>query len=363
MPNLEPNPNSRLTPVARFPHLRALAWDGDVLYASRGYDLLRARLQNPFRDPDWMPVASFRPPWRRRFSVQNRLTSRLFRDGFHALAVLSTGELVAAVPGAIIAARPNETEFRVTHRITRGTRPLHITAVPGGALYWGEYFDNSARDEVHIYSSTDRGATWNVAYTFPKAAIRHVHNILYDPWENCLWVLTGDYGDECRIVRAACDFSHVETVLQGNQQARAVALVCVESGLYFSSDTPLESNYIHKLGRDQVLSRLNPLSSSSIYGCRVGEHIFFSTMVEPSEVNRDRHVRVYGGVRGRQGWQPLLEWKKDRWPMGLFQYGNAFLPDGNNATPYLAVATIAVEGDDMATSLYAANSSREILGP
>ena len=74
-------------------------------------------------------------------------------------------------------------------------------------------------------------------------------------------------------------------------------------------------------------------------------------MVEPSKVNRDRYVRIYGG-RGCEGWQPLLAWRKDRWPMSLFQYGNASLPDGNNATPYLAVTTIAVESDDCTTSLY-----------
>jgi hypothetical protein len=39
--------------------------------------------------------------------------------------------------------------------------------------------------------------------------------------------------------------------------------------------------------------------------------------------------------------------------MRLFQYGNAFLPDGENTTPYLAVTTIAVESEDMMTSLYA----------
>jgi len=38
--------------------------------------------------------------------------------------------------------------------------------------------------------------------------------------------------------------------------------------------------------------------------------------------------------------------------MGLFQYGNAFLPDGNNGTPYLAVTTVAVQSDDLVTSLY-----------
>lgn len=342
--------------VARFPHLRVLAWDGDHLYASRGYQLLRAKIQDPSDTLVWQPVARFRPALRRRFSVMNGLTARLFRDGFHALAVLPSRGLVAAVPGAIVTMRPNERTienvFHVTHPITRGTRPLHITAVPNGTVYWGEYFDNAQRDQVHIYASTDRGETWAVAHTFPKGAIRHVHNIVHDPWQDCLWILTGDYGDECRILRAACDFSHVDIVLQGDQQARAVALVPTQEGLYFSSDTPLESNHIYHLDRRGSLSRLAPISGSSIYGCRVGSRVFFSTMVEPSEVNRDRHVRIYGSAgSGVHEWRPLLGWQKDRWPMA-FQYGNAFLPDGISTTPYLAATTIAVESDDMVTSLY-----------
>jgi hypothetical protein len=352
--------------------MRALAWSGDQLYASRGYQLLRGKIENPSDNLSWQPVAKLRPALKRRLSVTARLGARLFRDGFHALAVLPSGGLVAAVAGAIVTARPNEKEFRVSHAITRGTRPLHITAVPEGAVYWGEYFDNAVRDEVHIYGSSDGGATWSVAYTFPRGAIRHVHNIVYDPWENCLWVLTGDYGDECRILRAAWDFSRVDVVLQGNQQARAVALVPMSDGLYFSSDTPLEANYVYRLGRQGNLSQLASITSSSIYGCSVGDRIFFSTMVEPSAVNRDQNVRVFGGRgsggRGGDGsgsdckesgpdfkeedWRPLLAWEKDHWSMRFFQYGNAFLPDGNNATPYLAVSTIAVEDDDMATSLY-----------
>jgi len=340
-------------PVARFPRLRALAWSGDHLYASRGYQLLRARIQDPSDRLTWQPVAQFHPPLRRRLSVMNGLTARLFRDGFHALAALPSGALIAAVPGAIVTLRPGEAEFRRSHAILRGTRPLHITAVPGGAIFWGEYFDNAARDEVHIYASTDAGATWSVAYTFPKGAIRHVHNIVHDPWENCLWVLTGDYGDECRVLRATCDFSRVDAVLQGKQQARAVAAIPTADGLYFSSDTPLESNYIYRLDRQASLLQVAPISSSSIYGCRVASHVFFSTMVEPSEVNRDHQVHVYGGAgESAKNWQPVLAWQKDRWPMGLFQYGNAVMPDGNNTTTFLALTTIAVESDDMVTSIY-----------
>jgi hypothetical protein len=342
-----------LSRVIRLPAFRALAWSGDALYASRGYELFRARIQDPIRDINWQSVAKFSPGWKRQITSANRLSSRLFRDGFHVLAVLPGGGFVAAIPGSILTLGADATEFRRTHAITRGTRPLHITAVPGGAIFWGEYFDNPSRDEVHIYGSTDFGATWNVAYTFPKGAIRHVHNIVHDPFVNCLWVLTGDNSDECRILRATCDFKDVQPVLQGRQQARAVAAIPTEDGLYFSSDTPLESNFIYRLDRDGKLSQLAAISSSSIYGCRAGNHLFFSTMVEPSEVNRDRSVRIYGARLARADeWQPLLSWEKDRWPMNFFQYGNALLPDGNNATQYLAVTTIAVDSDDMVMSLY-----------
>jgi hypothetical protein len=346
--------------VARFQRLRALTWMDDVLYASRGYELLRTKIspdQTPSDGQPWEAVASFHPAHWRRFTARTNLSSRLVRDGFHALAVLPSQGIVAAVPGAIITLRPDENQFEVTHRITRGLRPLHIAAIPSGTVFWGEYFDNASRDEVHVYTSTDAGTTWSVAYTFPKGAIRHVHNIVHDSWGKCLWLLTGDYGDECRIVRASYDFRQVDIVLRGNQQARAVACVPAESGLYFSSDTPLEANYIYHLARREIdrqgkLSQLAPLSSSSIYGCRVGRDVFFSTMVEPSTRNPDRFVRIFGARDGRD-WRPLLAWKKDRWPMRLFQYGNAFLPDGENSTPYLAVTTIAVESEDMITSLFA----------
>ena len=338
-----------MTRIAAFPRFRVLAWDDDILYASHAYTLLRAKISVP--SIEWEIVGYFRPTWWRNLTITSRLTSRLFRDGFHALAVLPSGHFVAAVPGAIISLAPGETEFRVSHDIARGTRPLHITATPDKRLFWGEYFDNPQRDEVHIYASEDRGMTWDVAYTFPKGAIRHVHNIVYDEWDNCLWILTGDNGAECRILRASRDLRHVEIVLSGNQQARAVAAVPTKDGLYFSSDTPVETNHVYRLDRQGILTKLAKLTSSSIYGCHVGDSIFFSTMAEPSTVNSETSVCLFGSPDGQQ-WQPVLEWKKDLWPMSLFQYGSVFLPDGNNTSGYLALTSVAVEHSDLESTLW-----------
>ena len=313
--------------------------------ATRLFACIRAKVWS------WEGVARFRPASWRDFTSQNKLTYRLVRDGFHALAVLPDQTLVGAVPGALVTRTPDSDEFRISHRILRGTRPLHITSVPSGNVYWGEYFDNRERAEVHIYASSDRGRTWQVAYTFPEGNIRHVHNIVHDSWGDCLWILTGDEGDECKVMRASCDLRLVEVVVSGHQQARAVAAIPTPDALYLSTDTPFEGNHVYRLDRKGNVEPVADLASSSIYGCRVGGALFFSTMVEPSPVNPSRDVTMAGSRDGKS-WQLVAQWKKDRWPMRYFQYGNAFLPDGENKTPYLAVTTIAVEADDLATTLW-----------
>jgi hypothetical protein len=345
--------------------IRVLAWDGDVLYGCRGYDVVRMNLcLQGGKSAEWEAVSRFRPVWWRSLTSRSALSYRLMRDGFHALAILDDplgGQtIVGAVPGALVTRTPDSDEFCVTHQVQRGTRPLHVTAVPSGTIYWGEYFDNRVRAEVHIYVSTDRGRTWQIAYTFSAGSIRHVHNIVYDRWGDCLWILTGDEGVECKVLRASSDLRSVEVMLTGNQQARAVAAIPTQNGLYFSTDTPFEKNHVYRLDRAGNVEQVGDLASSSIFGCRVGcrvgEAIFFSTMIEPSAVNTGCEVHL-AGSRDGTNWQVLARWKKDNLPMRYFQYGNAFLPDGENATNYLAATTIAVEPDDLVTTLWEVESA------
>jgi hypothetical protein len=367
-----------LRKVAAYRGIRVLAWDGDFLYGCRGYKIVRLQTGKNRADEKkaWEVVAHHRPVWWRNLTSRTVLGHRLVRDGFHALAILGgnldgqTHEptMVGAVPGALVTRTAGSGEFQVTHKIRRGTRPLHVTAVPTGRIYWGEYFDNRERAEVHIYVSADLGHTWQVAYTFPAGSIRHIHNIIYDRWGDCLWILTGDESTECKVLRATCDLRSVETVLAGSQQTRAVAAIPTKDGLYFSTDTPFELNHIYRLdyelGPPGNTERVGDLASSSIFGCRVGcgvgsradESLFFSTMIEPSAVNTSHEVQIVGSKCGAN-WQVLARWRKDSLPMRYFQYGNAFLPDGENSTRYLAATTIAVEADDLVTTLWEIESA------
>jgi hypothetical protein len=74
-------------------------------------------------------------------------------------------------------------------------------------------------------------------------------------------------------------------------------------------------------------------------------------MVEPSDANPDRSVRVFGSL-DRASWECVLSWRKDAWPSPLFQNGNASFPDGTNSSGVLAVSTIAVREADIVTTLW-----------
>ena len=145
----------KLRKVAAWQGIRVLAWDGDILYGCRGYQVVRLQIRPQVDRPhiaecaDWEPVASYRPVWWRNLTSRSTLTYRLMRDGFHALAILSNRQtrqtrqtndrtMVGAVPGALVTRTPNSDEFHVTHQVQRGIRPLHVTAVPSGTILTGE---------------------------------------------------------------------------------------------------------------------------------------------------------------------------------------------------------------------------------
>jgi hypothetical protein len=336
----------RLEPLARFPGLRVLGWHAGALYAARGYEIARWTEAAP----RWEPVGAFDPGGLLGCASRTRLGDRLVRGGCHALARIGDGGLVASFPKVIARKPAGEPRFRTVLAVPRGRRPLGIASTPDGWLFWGEYFPNAPRDAVRVFGSRG-GEHWQVVYTFPPGAIRHVHTITYDPYAGCLWVLTGDDGDECRILRVSPDWSSVETVLAGGQQARAVALVPREDAVYYASDTEREQNFIYRLDRRGGVARLAPIAASSFYGCRAGGAVFFSTGVEPSRVNADRDAVLYGSADGAR-WDALVRWRHDGWHLRLFGYANIVLPSGENDGDILAASGAAVRREDRVTHLW-----------
>lgn len=328
-------------PLLTLGRVRALAWQQATLFFSQAYTLLSVDMSSPL---NWRIVASYRPAWWRNVTASFRLSYRLFGDGFNSLLTLPSGHFIASVPGAIISLAPQDTEFGVSFDIPRGTCHTSIVATPDGILFFATYGGQSGSAETRVYTSVDRGLTWDTAHTF-RASIRAIRQLVYDECQNCLWILTRGTKGEGVIFRAPLDFRFLNEVIT---DVRMGACLPTRDAIYLASEDPDESNHIFRLGRNGSLVKVAAIDGPGVSACPVGNSMFFSTT--HNHANEGQYVKIYRSSDG-DSWEEYLHWKKDSWP-DAFGNGRAFLAGGANLTDLLAVSTVGVSGADLLTTLW-----------
>lgn len=288
----------------------------------------------------WKQVAVLPVSTRDKAVMSSRMFSRLLRKGVHHLAMGNTCSLIVA----------NRNIYQMQEGLIRllgpvhGSRPLSLCSAYG-AFYYGEYRSNPERSPVHIWKLKENKIEWEAAWQF--SGIRHVHGVFHDPYKNVLWVTTGDLDHEAGIWRTDDDFATLEKIAGGCQRFRAVQLLFTREHVYFGSDTPDEQNHIFRMDREgKNVEKLAAVGSSVFYGCKVGDHLFFSTAVEPSRVNTTWYAEVWGSADGTN-WHLVRRFKKDIWPMKYFQYGQVLFPAGPGDGEHLWMTPFAVEWDLM----------------
>ena len=179
---------------------------------------------------------------------------RLLRLGVRAAEPINEHLIVLSVGNNLY-----EYDF-YTHKLSdgcyigKGIRPLIFTTVKSiigfeDCICFGGYRGNQDKDLVHIYKRT-RTDNWEIVYTFEKGAINHVHNIIADPYRNCLWVFTGDFGEASAIWKVTDNFKKVERVLCNDQKYRGCVIFPVKEGLIYATDAPFAPNYIYLIKED-----------------------------------------------------------------------------------------------------------------
>ncbi len=324
--------------------VRPLYVDGKgILWASSGNKIVRSEDQGK----TFNFVAQYKREIVEYMVGVSRFSSRFFRIGFHAALPLQNGGILAIVRKRILRCSPGESEFNSVFDVHRGSRPLNICHVPNGGIFFGEYFTNPYRDEVHVYGSLDDGKTWDIVYTFSPGTIRHIHGIFYDEYRKGCWILTGDCGDECRIIFTNDNFKTLETVIAGNQKARAVSVIPLKDGLIIPTDTPQEQNLIQWLDPEtgQLEERFR-LPGSAFYTGQAGNYLLVSTIVEPSQVNLNNHAVLFFSNDEGHNWIELYRQKKDKWSLKYFQYGAFILPVGKNPESIIYVYGQALDKID-----------------
>lgn len=251
-----------------------------------------------------------------------------------------------------------------------GVRALNvsrITEVEGfeDAIVFGGYLSNSNKNNVDIYKRVT-AKQWDVVYSFPAGIINHIHNIVADRDNRCMWILTGDFGDAAAIWRATDNFRKVELIASGSQSVRSCVAFPYKGSLLYATDSPFASNAISLLENvDSVwqIKKISFLPGSCIYACQCGENYVFSTAVEPDGrkggrlalLSRkrgsgivDQYCHLYIG-NVENGFREKYKVEKDNWPYPLCQFGALQFPSGNNTTNKLLIYHVATKKYDCKT--------------
>lgn len=329
--------------------IKPLYVDGEVLYASRGLKVFTSRdggeSYEPFATCPGLPGE--------RWTSRSRLLRRLGRLGVQVLRPLPDGGAVAVLRRRIAWCAPGNRRFREVLRMERGSRPLDICVTSSGRVYFGEYFNNPDRESVHVYGSED-GEHWSVVHTFPAGSIRHVHNIVEDPYRKGLWVLTGDSDDESGLWFTGDNFQTLDCVVGGTQRARAVALIPLEDSLIVPTDTPYDQNYVQHCDPEQgQLTRVAPLPNSAFHAIEQRGLLLISTVAEPSSCNDSQSAAVFVSQDGAQ-WQRLATFERDwalirqrhRFVDRAIRHPEVKLVPGRNETDFLFGFGRGVRGAD-----------------
>lgn len=300
---------------------RALFIDAQgTFYVGRSYQVWRSGdmgkswcLDCQAPDVGWKSVAA-----------KHRLAARVLRRYIAALQVLGDGARVAVVREGICRAEPGETELRPVFSLTRGSRPIHLTAHDQRLLF-GEY--GSLQDtEVRIYVSDDGGRSFAVGYCFPRGDIRHVHNIVYDPYREHYWILVGDFGHQPGIGALSKNLDHIEWLQRGSQRVRAVGLLVEPDRLLYGTDSDRERNFIVSMEKNTGrVTTIREVEGSSLFAARFGAVRLVSTCVEPNPACRSRQATLYASSDG-DTWSAVMSVRKDFYHMVYFQFGTLVLP-------------------------------------
>lgn len=260
-----------------------------------------------------------------------------------------------------------------------GIRPLIMTTVRGvngfeDGVYFGGYLRNRGKKPVHIYHRVGKDQ-WEVVYTFPEGTVNHIHNVIVDPYRQCLWVFSGDFDDSAAIWKVTNGFHCVERLVSNNQKYRGCVAYALPEGLLYATDAPYADNYIYLMDVGTLEARsLYPLHGSCIYGCQWKDKYVFSSSVEGDGRVAKRRTLFYKGSRDRGfgikddfvhlymgsisgGFDEIYKEKKDCLSY-LFQLGVFKFPYGINNTDTLFFQPVATNKNDLCLMSISDNSNQ-----
>ena len=279
--------------------------------------------------------------FRKRLFVKFRLMERLMRLEPRLAIPINSNEFILSCGGNIyrIDVDKKELHFEFKLRATMNN-PLMFAKKSNGNILFGDYFSNNKHEEVSIYERFN--GDWKKVYTFAAGLVYHIHGIVID--EKKIFILTGDSDSESGIWYTNDNFKNVEKIVGGSQKYRTCVAFPYDGGLIYATDTPLEQNFLYFLKKTNNIfecKKIGELPGPCIYGTRINDNFYFATSVEPDARLKssryrftyklgpgvkDRYTHIYC-YNSKNELSEVCNFKKDCFPMLLFQFGNCMFPN------------------------------------
>ena len=316
----------------------------DEIWASSNYTIYTSRDEGV----TFNKVVDLKVPFLMRMLGRFRLSTRAFRLGIRSLRKLKNGTILAIADRKIF--RLKDDQLEVVHSFKRGFGPLRVGWCEDdkGNCYLGEYFLNNRRNApVNFLKSIDGGRSWQIIHSLRY--IRHIHCVQYDPFEQKIWLGTGDRDPESSISFSEDGGETWTEIGSGDQMFRAVSLLFTEDHVYWGSDSPTIQNYIYRYvresgGIEKMVAVDGPIYYSAILGN--GIKLFATTAEGDSEgksAEWDNKAHIWASEDGVQ-WEDIKSWEKDFLPY-ILGHGRILFTHGNCGND-LYITTEALKNAD-----------------
>lgn len=246
--------------------------------------------------------------------------------------------------------RRDPTEFHIVHKLEywgprKGRGVLHhgLVELPSGRVVFGEYHRNEKRLPVAIYVSDDAGDNWRVLQTFPEGSVRHIHAMQIDPYDDSLWMCTGDQNNESFLARSTDEGNSFEIIGSGSQLWRTCCLLFQKDSIYWGVDTSSDtrSRYICRFDRtSRKLHKEVAIDGAVEFGCcfRDGS-MFFATTRTGLENDSDPSPSVWFNRSGTKWCRAKLgNWN----PKSVKRSGTPYMYGSSDLQQLLALSLVNI---------------------
>ena len=274
-----------------------------------------------------------------------RLIERLLRLSPRTSIKLDDNHFLISYNGNVYNWDVVQNNLQIEHAFrSEMNNPLSFTRIKGVAgfedcIAYGEYFVNPTRKPVNVWLRNVSGE-WKSVYQF-NGNIIHVHGIVSDINNGCVYILTGDFGEEAAIWIAKDNFKIIVPLCKGEQKYRGCVGFPTNQGLLYATDAPNEPNALYLLNHGGEVNKVMDMPGPSIYGMENNGVYYFATSVEPDSSLptwkyflsrkhglgiKDNYTHVIAG-NFEKGFREIAKYEKDFWPLTLFQFANVLFPE------------------------------------